>query len=75
MAEKKFHVFYTWAYGIEHKREVFEEHQLPAVLELVKKAAEPNSSYYNFAVVFGELLEFEPHEKVLAYRIKETDDG
>lgn len=43
----KFHVFYTWAYGMAHKREVFGEEQLDAVLDLVRKSKEPHSGYLN----------------------------
>ena len=66
---ERFYVFYTWAYGMVQKREEFD--RIDDVLNIVSKAADPESGYLGLTVIAGEKLEFEPYTQITAWRVKE----
>lgn len=65
----KYHVFYTWAYGMDHRQHEFDSQE--DVLKLVEKAKKPDSPYLGFTVIYGEKLKFKPVEVVKAWAIDE----
>ncbi len=65
----KYYAFYIFAYGYEHRIEVFDE--LDEVLAFVKKASD-DTVYRDLVVIHGDRLEFEPCKGVESYRIKES---
>jgi hypothetical protein len=72
---KRYHVFYIYAYGNERKHEVFDHED--ELLEFVRTAREDGdeSPYRSMVVIYGEELEFEPREKVTAWRIATPQSG
>lgn len=68
----RFYAFYTYSVGNERRREEFDRAE--DVLELVRKANEPDSPYLGLVVIAGQKLEFEPYEKITAWRVKQ-DEG
>lgn len=71
--EDKFYVFYTWAYGYNHIRKVFDTEK--DLLEFIKETKEDERAYRNLIVIRGEEVEFEPHTVVETWRIKESDEA
>lgn len=67
----RYYVFYVDAYGMKPERVEFDE--ASELLAFVAKVNEDKSRYINFRAIYGEQLEFEPFERVTAWRIKEDD--
>jgi hypothetical protein len=55
-----FYVFYTWAYGYEHHRKVFNSEE--DLLKFIKEAREEgdDTPYRRLIVIRGQEVEFEP---------------
>lgn len=70
--DDKFYVFYTWAYGYEHRRKVF--HTEEELLEFIKKTKEDDSPYRRLIVIRGREVDFEPVKVVETWRIKRGPD-
>ena len=69
MSNSKFYAFYTWVYGMEYRREEFDDEK--DVLAFVKRANDPTDGVRGLTVIYGQKLEFEPCKVVESYRIKE----
>lgn len=73
MSDKdKFYVFYTWAYGYEHRRKIFDLED--DLIKFINKAKEEgdDSPYRRLIVIRGQEVEFEPATVVETWRIKEN---
>lgn len=71
MSEKKFHAFYTWAYGNEPRHEVFDDEA--ALLKFVHDAKSNPVGFRGLSVVYGEELSFEPATVIQTYRIRRQE--
>lgn len=69
---ERFFAFYYVPVGAKYEMKEFVSEE--EVLALVQKANAPDHEYRSIShltVVYGERLEFEPYEKVTAWRVKE----
>ena len=65
---KRYHAFWENPYGHERQYKAFDDEA--GVLELVAASEVEDSDVRGLSVIWGELLEFEPYERVKSYRVK-----
>ena len=73
---KRFFAFYTEPVGARRVMKEFDDEV--AVLALVQEANKPEHEYRSVSgliVIYGERLEFEPYEKVTAWRVREPAEN
>ena len=63
----RFHIFYTWAYGMEPRYEATNDEK--RVVEIHAAAQEEGSGYRNLRIIEGNELRFEPVSIVSSWRI------
>ena len=65
----RYYAFYSWAYGSESRREVFDS--VEDVEAFYCKAMTPGSDYKDVIVICGDVCEFDPVKVVERWRLRD----